>query len=287
VNRPMSVLLVLAALLSSASVMAQGTLDRIRERGELRIGYRADARPLSFEENGAAAGYSVDLCKRVAAGIGEQLKMPAMKATYVKVTADNRFDALVKGDIDIECGATTITLGRLERVDFTLMTFVTGGTFLSKADKRVGSAEDLAGKRVAVPRGTSTATALQAYLKENSIDARVVTVDDRDAGMSRLQRGDVDAVAGDQIVLLGNALAALEADKNANFSFADALFSYEPYGFPVRRNDADFRLAVNRELAKIFRDGDQAPIYQHWVGSNGVKPSPMLIAMYLVQGLSE
>jgi ABC-type amino acid transport substrate-binding protein len=112
-------------------------------------------------------------------------------------------------------------------------------------------------------------------------------VDDRDSGMSRLQRGDVDAVAGDQIVLLGNALAALEADKNANFSFADELFSYEPYAFMVRRDDADFRLAVNRELAEMFRDGDQAPIYQNWVGSNGVKASPMLIAMYLVQGLSE
>jgi ABC-type amino acid transport substrate-binding protein len=275
------------ALLSGASAMAQGTLDRIRERGELRIGYRADARPLSFEENGAPAGYSVDLCRRIAAGIGEQLRMPAMKATYVRVTGDNRFDALVKGDIDIECGATTITLGRLEQVDFTLMTFVTGGSFLSKADSRVGSAADLAGKRVAVMRGTSTATALQAYLDENSIEARVVMVDDRDAGMSRLERGDVDALAGDQIVLLGNALAAIEENDDANFSFADELFSYEPYAFMVRRNDADFRLAVNRELAEIFRDGEQAPIYQNWVGSNGVKPSPMLIAMYLVQGLSE
>jgi ABC-type amino acid transport substrate-binding protein len=280
-------LLVLAALFSSASALAQGTLERIRERGELRIGYRADARPLSFDENGTPAGYSVDLCKRIAAGVGEQLSLPAMKATYVAVTADNRFDALVRGDIDIECGATTITLQRLERVDFTLMTFVTGGTFLSKADSRVGSAADLAGKRVAVARGTSTATALQSFLRENSIDARVVTVDDRDAGMSRLQRGDVDALAGDQIVLLGNALEALEANKDANFSFADELFSYEPYGFMVRRNDADFRLAVNRELAEIFRDGDQAQIYQNWIGSNGVKASPMLIAMYLVQGLSE
>jgi glutamate/aspartate transport system substrate-binding protein len=276
-----------AALLSGASAMAQGTVERIRERGELRVGYRADARPLSFDDNGAPAGYSVDLCRRVASGVGQQLSLPAMKVTYVKVTADNRFDALVRGDIDIECGATTITLERLERVDFTLMTFVTGGSFLSKAESRVGTGADLAGKRVAVARGTSTASALQAYLVENRIDARVVTVDDRDAGMARLQRGDVDALAGDQIVLLGNALEALEQDDKANFSFADELFSYEPYGFMVRRNDADFRLVVNRELAKIFRSGDQAQIYQTWIGSNGVKPSPMLIAMYLVQGLSE
>ncbi len=286
-NRPTSVLLIAVALLSGTSAMAQGTLDRIRERGEIRIGYRADARPLSFEEGGAAAGYSVDLCRSIAAGIGQQLSLPAMKATYVRVTGENRFDALVKGDIDIECGATTITLGRLEQVDFTLMTFVTGGSFLSKADNRVSGAAGLAGKRVAVMRGTSTATALQTYLTENKINANVVMVDDRDAGMARLQRGDVDALAGDQIVLLGNALAALEANDAANFSFADELFSYEPYAFMVRRNDADFRLAVNRELAAIFRDGDQGPIYQKWIGSNGVKPSPMLIAMYLVQGLSE
>ena len=286
-NRPMSVLLVVAVLMSSASAMAQGTLDRIRERGELRIGYRTDARPLSFQENGAPAGYSVDLCKRIAAGVGEQLSLPAMKATYVPVTTENRFDALVKGDIDIECGATTVTLKRSERVDFTLMTFVTGGTFLSRADKRIAGPADLAGKRVAVARGTSTATALQAYLKENSIDARVVTVDDRDAGMARLQRGDVDALAGDQIVLLGNALQALETNKEANFSFADALFSYEPYAFMVKRNDADFRLVVNRAIAQLFRNGQHAQLFQQWVGTAGVKPSPMLLAMYQVQTLSE
>jgi len=287
VNRPTSVLLVVAALLSCAPAMAQGTLDRIRERGEFRIGYRPDARPLSFEEDGKPAGYSIDLCRRIAAGVSQHLSLPGMKAVFVPVTAESRFDALVKGDIDIECGATTITLGRLEQVDFTLMTFVTGGSFLSKAGSRVSSAADLAGKRVAVMSDTSTATALQKYLTDNRIDARVVQVDTRDAGMSRLQRGDVDAFAGDQIVLLGAALSALEKDQAANFTFADELFSYEPYGFMVRRNDADFRLVVNRELAELFRDGDQAPIYQTWVGSNGVKPSPMLIAMYLVQGLSE
>ena len=286
-KRPTSVLLVVAALLSCAPAMAQGTLDRIRERGEFRIGYRQDARPLSFEEEGKPAGYSIDLCRRIAAEVSDHLSLPGMKAVYVPVTAESRFDALVKGDIDIECGATTITLGRLEQVDFTLMTFVTGGSFLSRADSRVGSAADLAGKRVAVMRDTSTATALQAYLTENRIDARVVQVESRDTGMQRLQRGDVDAFAGDQIVLLGAALGALEKDQAANFSFADELFSYEPYGFMVRRNDADFRLVVNRALAELFRDGDQAPIYQEWVGSNGVKPSPMLIAMYLVQGLSE
>lgn len=286
-NRPASVFFVAAALLSGASAMAQGTLDRIADRGEFRIGFRTDARPLSFEDNGTAAGYSVDICRIVAAGVRDHLKLANLKVVFVPVSGEDRFDAVVDGDIDIECGATTITMQRQERVDFTLMTFVTGGTILSTAANRVGSMAELAGKRVAVMRGTSTASGLEAYLKENAIDARVVLVDDRENGMNRLRRGDVDALAGDQIVLLGDALEALEKDAAASFSFADELFSYEPYAFMVPRNDADFRLVVNRALAKMFRDGQQARIYQNWVGNNGVKPSPMLVAMFLVQGLSE
>ena len=93
-NRPTSVLLVLAALLSCVPAMAQGTLDRIRQRGEFRIGYREDARPLSFEEDGKPAGYSVDLCRRIAMGVSEHLSLPGMRAVWVPVTAENRFDAL-------------------------------------------------------------------------------------------------------------------------------------------------------------------------------------------------
>jgi ABC-type amino acid transport substrate-binding protein len=280
-------LLVAGALSVAGSAIAQGTLERIAERSELRVGYREDARPLSFKENGAATGYSVEMCRRIAAEIRDHLKLADMKVSYVPITAENRFEALQKGDIDIECGATTVTMQRQEMVDFTLMTFVTGGAILSSAKNRIDMLSDLAGKRVAVMRGTSTADALQAFLTENLIDARVVMVDGRDDAMKRLRRGDVDAVAGDQIVLLGDALTALEDDDDASFSFADELFSYEPYAFMVRRNDADFRLVVNRALAEMFRNGQQAQLYQTWVGNRGVKPSPLLIAMYQVQSISE
>ena len=274
-------------LVPGTSLLAQGTLDRIKERGEFRVGYRTDARPLSFQQNGEPAGYSVDICRRVATGVREHLKLPDMRVTFVPVTSDNRFDAVVKGDVDIECGATTITLRRQELVDFTLMTFVTGGTILAMADKRIAGMSDLAGKRVAVIRGTTTADALQTYLKEKLIDARLVPVADRDAGMAQLQSGDVDAFASDQVVLIGEAMRALEKNRNVSFSFGDDLFSYEPYALMVRRNDADFRLVVNRAIAQIFRTGQQAQIFNAWIGTSGVKPAPMLLSMYQVQTLQE
>ncbi len=280
-------LLLAVLVLPGASLLAQGTLERVADRGEFRIGYRTDARPLSYEENGEAAGYSVDFCRRIAAAVREHLSLADMRVTFVPLTTENRIDAVVNGDIDIECGTTTVTLGRQELVDFTLMTFVTGGTILSMAENRVATMADLAGRRVAVIGGTTSATALQAHLSDNLIDAQVVMVADRSEGMAQLASGDVDGFASDQIVLVGEAMQAIATDSNLSYSFADELFSFEPYAMMVQRNDADFRLVANRAIAQLFRGGQYAQLYQQWIGSVGIAPSPMLLAMYQVQTLSE
>jgi glutamate/aspartate transport system substrate-binding protein len=280
-------LLAAIVLMPGTSALAQGTLERIAQRGEFRLGYNPDSRPLSFVEDGEPVGYSVDICRRVAAAVREHLNLPDMKITYVPVSLDERFDAVVEGDIDIECGSTTITLGRQELVDFTLMTFVTGGAILTMPDSRIATLDDLAGKRVAVIRNTTNERALRAHLSENLIDARVVDVADSADGMSRLQRGNVDAYASDQIVLIGDVLRILDENPRASFSFGDELFSYEPYALIVRRNDADFRLVANRAIAQMLRSGQFAQLYQRWIGSAGVEPAPMLVAIYQAQSLSE
>jgi ABC-type amino acid transport substrate-binding protein len=279
--------LLAVALTPCTSVLAQGTLERIQKRGEFRIGYRKDARPLSFEDNGQAAGYMVDVCRRIADAVKEHLQLAKMKLKYVPVTAENRFDAVAKGDVDIECGATTITMSRQERVDFSLMTFVTGGAILCRADHKIGPLADLAGKTVAVVRGTTTADALQAFLAKSLIDAHLVPVSDRGDGMARLERGDVDGFASDHVVLIGEARGALEKDKSLSFSFADELFSFEPIALMVRRNDGDFRLVVNSALAHMSRSGTLVELYRAWIASAGVDPSPLLVAMFQVQALSD
>ena len=276
-----------ALLLTGSLALAQGTLEGISARNEFRIGYLPDARPLSFDDNGEAAGYSVDICRRIAVAVREHLNLPNMRITYVPITLASRFEAITDGDIDIECGSSTITLDRQEEVDFTLMTFVTGGTLLSRQDARVSSMRDLEGKSVAVISGTTTEDAIEAYLSDKLIDARVVGVDNSEEGMARLLDGRVAAYASDQIVLLGDALHAMEADPDVSFSFADDLFSYEPYGLMVRRNDADFRLVANRAIAQLFRSGEYAVLYENWVGSNGIAPPSLLVAMYQLNALTE
>jgi len=79
---------------------------------------------------------------------------------------------------------------------------------------------------------------------------------------------------------------AVTSKDPARFALPAILFSYEPYGFMVRRNDAAFRLAVNRALAGLYRSGGIAAIYERWFGGFG-KPSPAIQAMYLLNGLPE
>src|SRR5262245_26967174 len=160
-HRTATVLLLVTCGAMGAQASA-GTLDQIKKSGEIRIGYRTDAPPMAFKDsNGAAAGYSVDLCRRIATAVKEELKLSDLKVTFVPLTSEDRIAAIVDNKADIECGSTTVTLSREQKVDFTLMTFVTGGSLLSLAGSGINAGGDLNGKSVAVVTGTTSQTALQ------------------------------------------------------------------------------------------------------------------------------
>ena len=245
----LALLLVLSLLAPGSNLLAQnpeGTLDKIARTGEFLIGYRADSSPLSYENSkGEPSGYSVDLCRRIAAGIKAHFGDKDIETKFVRISSEERISAVVSGKIDIECGSTTITLSRQERVDFSLPTFVTGATVLSLASSGIQSMSDLSGKKIGVVKDTTTHAKLESHLKEDLIDAEVVILADRTQGMTYLNRGGIDALASDQIVLIGQIIEALNPKQ---YSLMNDIFSYEPYGFVVRRNDADFRLVVNRAL---------------------------------------
>lgn len=279
----------LCLVLSPASSLfahdVNGTLDKIERSGEFVIGYRSDASPLSYEDaNGKPAGYSVDLCRRIAAAVDAHFADKSIQTRFVSIPADERISSVVDGKIDIECGSTTITLSRQEQVDFTLPTFVTGGSILSLKKSGIQSVADLAGKTVGVAKGTTTIHELNVFLSDNRIDAKVVVVDDRKQGMQRLNRGDIDALASDQIVLIGQVINAVDPKR---YALVSEIFSYEPYGFVVRRNDADFRLLVNRALSQLYGSGQHADIFYKWIGRTGIQLPPILGAMYQLSTIPE
>jgi ABC-type amino acid transport substrate-binding protein len=269
---------------AAAGQELDGTLKKIKSSGVFTLGYREAAPPFSFPgPDKRPVGYSIDLCMQVASAIQKQLKMENLKLEWVPVTAENRIDMVAQGKIDLECGTTTASLSRQERVDFSLMTFVDGGSLLTKADANLRGVGDLAGKRIAVMPGTTTETALAKFLKDEFITVQTVRVKDPLEGVAAIEKGQADAFASDRGILIGIAVTSKDPKR---FGLANVLFSYEPYGFMLRRNDGAFRLAVNRALAAVYRSGDIVSIYDRWFGAFG-KPSPAILSMYLLNGLPE
>jgi ABC-type amino acid transport substrate-binding protein len=282
------VIATVVAIMGSGPAAAQqltGTLQKINDSGAIVLGHRDASPPFSFlDEKKQPAGYSVDLCLRIVEAMKTRLGRPDLTVTYVPLSADSRFDKVADGTVDLECGNTTHTLSGQERVDFTLMTFITGASLLLPAGSSIQSLGELGGKRVAVVEATTTETALRDQLSQGLIDAKVIPVKDHDAGIKMLEKGQVDAHAGDQLVLIGLARAAKDPNK---FTLAPELFSYEPYALPVRRNDADFRLVADRALAQLYRTGQIGQVYDKWFGDWGGRPSRLLLAMYALNGLPD
>jgi glutamate/aspartate transport system substrate-binding protein len=283
--------LLLAALVATVAAgpasaqQLSGTLQKINDTGTIVIGHSNASPPFSYlDHNKQPAGYSIDLCLRIVEAVKQRLARPDLAVKYVDLIAEDRIAEVVDGTVDIECGITTNTLSRQEQVDFTSMIFITGASLLLPAGSTVQSVGDLGGKRVTVVEGTTTETALRERLQQGLVDAKVILIKEYDQGMKLLEKGEVDAFAADQIVLIGLARAAKDPGK---FALAPELFTYEPYALAVRRNDADFRLAANRALAQLYRTGQIAQVYDKWFGDWGGRPSRLLLAMYALNGLPE
>jgi glutamate/aspartate transport system substrate-binding protein len=100
-------------------------------------------------------------------------------------------------------------------------------------------------------------------------------------GFEMLKGGKVDALAGDRTALVGTFLQGGGAEGLT--VFAEDL-SYEPYALVLRRNDADFRLVVDRVIAQLYREGEIEAVYGRWLAPLG-KPGLVLLNLYLLNAL--
>jgi ABC-type amino acid transport substrate-binding protein len=277
-------LALLACTLAPPALAQSATLARIERDRTLVIGYVDGAAPFSFTgANGQPQGYSVDLCRAVAEGVGAQLKIADLKTRWVPLTVQNRLEAVRTRRVDLECSTTTWTLQRQSLVDFSLITFVDGANILTRADAGAARINDLAGKRIAVLSGTTTEKVLRATLARHQVNAEVVTITTRAEGLQMVDQAKVDGFASDRTTLIGAAAAGAGRER---FRLMDEDMSVEPYALTLPRDDHDFRLAVNRVLAGLYRGGGIKPIYERWLGPLG-SPSFLLTAAYFIQGLAE
>ena len=279
-------LMVVAGLVagSAAAQTSANTLGKIKSAKAINVAYSPESLPFSFAgANNEPAGYSIDLCKRVIAQISRAVGEPNLKVNWLPGSVTERLQMVAAGRADLECANTTQTQTRLANVDFSNLIFIDGGGFLVKAGSPINQIPDLAGKKIAVLKGTTTETRLNDVLKNRLVNATVVPIADANAGITMLESGSVDAYAGDKIKLVG---LVVQAKDPAKLAFLTEELSFEPYAMALPRNDSALRLEVNRALTQVYMSGDIEAIFTQWLGKLG-RPSGLLAVMYVLNSIPE
>lgn len=250
-GRSFVALVALSTLLGTPDVLAD-TLKRVAESGVIRIGHRADALPHSYVDTaGRPAGYIVDLCREVVASVQDRLKPTPIRTEFILVTAQDRFEAVRDGRVDLLCEPSSITMARREIVDFSIPTFVDGAGIAFR-DKEITRFEDFAGRKVGVLNGTTTHDLLRSALLQLGVKAEIVVATDHRSGIRMLADGKLDAYFADRAIL---AYLYSRFESSRNFRLGKHHFSYETYGLALQRGDDEFRWLVDRTLARLARDG--------------------------------
>lgn len=268
----------------AAAQSASPTLARIKAAKAINVAFSGDSPPFSFVgSDNKPAGYSIDLCKRVIAQVGRAIGEADLKVNWLVGGVADRINMVKSGRADLECANTTQTLQRLNDVDFSNLIFVDGGGLLVRTDSPINSVAELAGKKIAVIRNTTTEARLNYVLSRAAVKATLVPIANANEGVAMLESGSADAYAGDKIKLVG---LATQAKDPAKLVLLAEDISFEPYALAIPRNDSAYRLEVNRALTQIYMGGDIEKIFAEWLGKLG-RPSPLLAAMYLLNSIPD
>jgi glutamate/aspartate transport system substrate-binding protein len=179
----------------------------------------------------------------------------------VPVTPASRIDAVVNGQVDLECGSTTSNLERQQRVSFSPTMFVSGTKLMVKNGSPVNSFRDLKGKRVVVASGTTNEKTLRDLNSKFGIGMEIVVTPDHADSFAMLAKGEADAFATDDVLLYG--LIAQNAAK-ANYTVLGDFLSYDPYGIMFRKGDPQLAKVINDAFQVLAQDGEIERQYKRW-----------------------
>ncbi len=255
-----TVVLAAAAVPSQAQTLA-GTLAKVRASGSVAIGYRESSVPFSFlNTRKEPIGYSIELCRSLVSSIEDAVNK-SLTIQWVPVTSDSRIDAVVSGQVDLECGSTTNNLERQKRVSFSPTMFVSGTKVLVRKGSPIKSFRDLAGKKVAVTAGTTNEKTLRDLSAKFKLGIDLLVARDHAESFGLVKSGQADAFATDDVLLYG--LIAQDAAK-ANYEVVGDFLSYDPYGIMYRKDDPQLNKVVVDAFQVLAEDGEIERQYKRW-----------------------
>jgi len=251
----------LAASQASAPAPAGTTLQRIQASGVVVIGHRESSMPLSYVANGTPMGYSVDVCLQIAQALARHLKLRTVKTAYRLVTSSTRFDAIEKGEVDLECGSTTNTAARRERVAFTIAHFIASSRIVVQSEKPYSRIEDLDGKTLASTAGTTNIDSLAREAATKSVRVRIDPAKDHAEGFGWVISGKVEGFAMDDVLLYGLRASHVRPQ---DLKVIGKSMTIEPYAVAFERNNPELKAVVDAELRRLIQTRELHRLYDKW-----------------------
>src|SRR3954467_14404194 len=261
--------LLLAGLLLTTAAGAQTageglspTLANIKKTHVVRLGYRESSPPFSFmDPSNRPIGYSLELCEAIVEEIGIEVDDANLRIDYVKVTSDDRIQAVLQNKIDVECGSTTANAERGKQVAFSPLMFVAGTKLMVPKVSTISAPKDLQGKTVGVTKGTTNEQAIHAIDKKFTLGLNIVASPDHEQSYQMLVDGKADACANAGILLYG-LIARHKAQ--GQFKVTGEYLSYDPYGIMFRKGEPQLKAVVERTFQKLGSGRDLIPLYNKW-----------------------
>ena len=257
---------------------ASPTMDKVKSSGAITMGVRESSIPMSYTTGDSRFdGYHVEICRRILADIKDKLGMGTLRINYQPVTSQNRVPLMQNGTIDIECGTTTNNTARAKDVGFANTLYVEEVRIAVKANSGINSISQLAGKKVATTTGTTSVQLLRKHEKANGVNFDEVFGKDHADSFLLLESGRADAFVMDGSILAGN----IANSKNPkDYKIVGEVLSTEPIAIMVRKDDPEFKAAVNDAIAKIVKNGNMPKLWNKWFLSP-IPPKNIVVGLEL------
>lgn len=268
----MKKLLLVLMLILNASLFAgdinvwkNSTLNKILQRGELRVGLDPGYMPFEMKDKrGRIIGYDVDMARKMARDMGVELKL-------VPTSFDGIIGGLLSDKFDIIISGMTITQKRNLKVNFATPYVIIGQTILMKKEHegKIKSYKDLDKKDFVI--STRTGVTGEIVARKFFKNAKIITFETEADGISEVLNGKADAFIYDQPY---NILFMSDKGKG-RVVHLDKPLTFEPLGFAIRKGDPDFLNWLNNFMRQIKENklvDFHQKLYEKWlVDTNWLK----------------
>jgi len=249
------------ALFTATSALAAGTLDKIKENGSVSLGVRESSGLGYTLGNGKYVGFHTEMGERILADIQQQLGLDNVEIKYQPITSQNRVPLMVNGTIDLECGSTTNNRARQRDVDFAITTYVETVGIAVRADSDIKELRDLNGKTVVTTTGTTSVQTLRRNKRAENLTFQEIMGKDHSDSFLMLESGRADAFVMDGSIL---AASIAKSQTPQNYKILDEVLSLEPIACMLRKDDPEFKNAVDDSIKRQIADGSLLELYNKW-----------------------